>query len=95
MNPHSTQILGFLIIVAAAILSANGIRQRLLTLLTILAFIAGGLGVAFAIGAWEGNAPIRGNMAISWMLLLGAVGALRCLISNRRSRTRRRLRPVA
>jgi hypothetical protein len=87
MNPHSTQILGLVVIAAWAILSANKMKGRLLTLLAILAFMAGGLGVGFAIG--HGNAGIRGNAAISLMILLGAVSAIGCLVGNRRSRNKK------
>jgi hypothetical protein len=54
-------------------------RQRYITLLIILAFIAGGLGAGFAIGDWDGDTAIRGNLPISLMLLLGAVSAFGCL----------------
>jgi hypothetical protein len=93
MNSHLTQILGLVVIAAWAILSAKGIRGRLLTLLTILAFMAGGLGVGFAIGAWDGNTAIRGNAATSWMILLGAVSGFGCVVRNRQSRTGRRIEP--
>ncbi len=46
-------------------------KGGLLTLVTILGFMAGGTGFSFAIGAWDGNAAIRGNAAISLMILLG------------------------
>jgi hypothetical protein len=48
-----------------------------------LRFMAGGTGVGFAIGAWDGNAAIRGNAAISLMIFLGAVSAVGCLVRNR------------
>ena len=89
MNSHETQTLGLAVITAWAILSAEGIRGRLLTVLTILASMAGGLGVGFAIG----NTVIRDNAAISWMILLGAVSGILCIVRNRQSRTRRRIAP--
>jgi dipeptide/tripeptide permease len=89
MNSHSTQILGLVIIVAWAVFSAKGMKRRLLSLVTILGFMAGGIGVGFAISAWNGNAAIRGNAPINLVILLGAVSAAGCLIRNRQSRTRR------
>lgn len=84
MNSHSTQILGLVVIAAWAALSAKGTKRRLLTLATILGFMAGGLGVGFAISSWDGNAAIRGNAPISVMILLGVASALKCLLRNRR-----------
>jgi hypothetical protein len=85
MNSHSTQVLGLLVIVAWAALSARGLKKRLATLLNILAFMVGGLGIGFAIG----SSATRGNAAMSWMILLGAVSGFVCLVRNRRLRTRR------
>jgi hypothetical protein len=34
----------------------------------------------FAIGYWNGNTAIRGNTAMSFMILLGAVSAAVCLV---------------
>ena len=55
MNSHLTQLLGLVVIAAWAILSAKGIKGRLLSLLTILAFMAVGLGTGFAVGARDEN----------------------------------------
>jgi hypothetical protein len=85
MNSHSTQVLGLLVIVAWAALSARGVTGRLVALLTIFAFMIGGLGMGFAIG----SSATRGNAAMNWMILLGAVSAFVSLVRNRRSRTRR------
>jgi|GEM_PF-1517379 hypothetical protein len=87
MNSHLTQLLGLVVIAAWAILSAKGIKGRLLSLLTILAFMAVGLGTGFAVGARDGNLAIRSNAATSWMILLGAVSGFGCVIRNRPSRT--------
>jgi hypothetical protein len=87
MNSHLTQVLGLVVIAVWGILSAKGIKGRLLTLLTILAFMAVGLGTGFAVGARDGNSAIRGNAATSWMILLGAVSGFGCLIRDRPSRT--------
>jgi hypothetical protein len=85
MNSHLTQVLGLVVIGAWAILSAKGIKGRLLTLLTIPAFMVVGPGTGFAVGARDGNLAIRSSAATSWMILLGAVSGFGCVIRNRPS----------
>lgn len=68
---------------AWAIIGGNGAKWKLLNLVIILAFMAGGIGIGFALGTWGGNAAIREQPAASFMILLGCVGAFACALRNR------------
>lgn len=68
---------------AWAIIGGNGAKRKLLNLVIILAFMAGGIGIGFALGTWGGNAAIGEHAAASLMILLGCVGALGCARRNK------------
>jgi hypothetical protein len=82
MNPHSTQVLALLVVSMWAIASAKGTKGRLLALLRIIAFMAGGFALGFVI-SMRGTVAIRDNSAITTMLFLGALGAIGCIFKNR------------
>ncbi|MGD1022909.1 MAG: hypothetical protein ABR880_09025 [Candidatus Sulfotelmatobacter sp.] len=84
MNPHSTQILGLIVVSVWAVASAEGAKGKLLNLVTIVAFMAAGLGIGLLPEVWSGNSAARGNIAISLMILLGVVSAIACIFKNRR-----------
>ncbi|HKN16970.1 MAG TPA: hypothetical protein VJX47_08510 [Candidatus Sulfotelmatobacter sp.] len=84
MNPHSTQILGLIVVSVWAIASAKGAKEKLLSLVTIVAFMAAALGIGLLSEVWSGNSAARGNMAINLMILLGVVSAIGCIFKNRR-----------
>jgi lysylphosphatidylglycerol synthetase-like protein (DUF2156 family) len=77
-------LLLLLVLSVYAIASAKGVRWKLFNLLIIIAFMAAGLGVGFALGAWGGNMAIGGHAAASLTILLGVVGALGCALRNKR-----------
>jgi hydrogenase/urease accessory protein HupE len=83
VNLHSTQVLALIVVSLWATASAKGAKGRLLALLFIVAFMAGGFALGFVISASEA-AAIRDNTAISLMILLGAISAIGCIFRNRR-----------
>ncbi|HWO34531.1 MAG TPA: hypothetical protein VNO32_37540 [Candidatus Acidoferrum sp.] len=88
MNLHSTQILALIVAYVWAIARTKGAKGRLLALLFIDAFTAGGFALGFVISA-RGTAAIRDNTAISLMILLGAISAIGCLFRNRRRKNQK------
>jgi peptidoglycan/LPS O-acetylase OafA/YrhL len=66
-----------------AVVGGRG-RWKLLNLLIIVAFIAGGLVVGLGLGAWGNNMEIGAHVAVPLMILLGAVGAFGCIRRNKR-----------
>jgi hypothetical protein len=86
LNPHPTQILGLVVAVAWAIASAQGVKGKLRTLLTIVGFMAVGLGVGFLIGS--GSLAVRDNTAINLMILLAVISAIGSIFRNRQSQQR-------
>ncbi|MFZ0201988.1 MAG: hypothetical protein WAL05_22540 [Candidatus Sulfotelmatobacter sp.] len=85
VNLHPTQILALIVVSVWAIASAKRAKGRLLALLFIVAFMAGGFALGFVISARGcGDSRQYGDTAISLMILLGAISAIGCLSSNRR-----------
>ena len=77
-------LLLLLVLSAYAITTAKGTKWKLLNLLIIIAFMAAGIGIGIALGAWGGSMAIGGHAAAALSVLLGAVGALECARRNKR-----------
>lgn len=76
-------LLLLVILSAWAIIEAKGAKWKAGNLVIILAFMAGGIGIGFALGTWGGNGAIGGHVASALMILLGCVGALGCVRRNK------------
>jgi hypothetical protein len=67
-----------------AIIEGQGAKWKVLNLVIILAFMAGGFGIAVAlVRIWGGNPEIGGHAAVPLMILLGCVGALGSIRRNK------------
>jgi hypothetical protein len=66
-----------------AVVTAQGIKWKLLNSAIILGFVAVGLGIGAAMGAWGRNMEIGALTAIPLAVGLGAVGALGCWRRNK------------
>jgi hypothetical protein len=66
-----------------AILSAKGIKWKLLNIIIILGCAAAVVGIGAAVGAWGGNMKIGGLVAMPLAICLGAVGAFGCWWRNK------------
>jgi hypothetical protein len=65
-----------------AIVGGKGAKWKLLNLLIIIGFMAVGLGIGWALGAWGSNMAIGAAAALPLAILLGCVGALGCYRRN-------------
>jgi hypothetical protein len=84
-NPAGAVFLLALIILSImAIIGAKGGKRKLLNLLIILGFVAFGLGLGAAFGAWAGNMALGGHIAAALSIPIGAVGAYGCVRRNKR-----------
>jgi hypothetical protein len=86
-NPNPMSAVWYLLLIVLscmAVVGGKGVKWKLLNLLIILGFMAGGIAVAFALGAWGGSGEIAGHLAFVLMPLMGCVGAFGCLRRNKR-----------
>jgi asparagine N-glycosylation enzyme membrane subunit Stt3 len=86
-NPNpmgSVFLVGLIVLTCIALIGGKGAKWKLLNLLIIIGFMATGLLVGFALGAWGGSAEIGGHAAASLTILLGCVGAFGCIRRNKR-----------
>ena len=74
-------LLALIILSIFAIAGAKGLKWKLLNLLIIVGFMAGGLTIGLAVG---GDSATGGHLAAALMPPLGAVGAFACLRRNKR-----------
>jgi hypothetical protein len=77
-------LLAMIILSIMAIVGAKGAKRKLLNLLIILGFVAFGLGLGAAFGAWAGNSALGGHIAAALSIPFGAVGAFGCVRRNKR-----------
>jgi predicted RND superfamily exporter protein len=73
----------FLVLSVMAVVTARGIKWKLLNIAIILGFVAVGLGIGAAMGAWGGNMEIGGLAAVPLAVGLGAADALGCWRQNK------------
>jgi hypothetical protein len=79
----SIWLLGLLLLSAMAVITAKGIKWKLINLAIILGFIGAGISIGAGLGAWGQNMAIGGELAVPLAICFGAVGALGCWRRNR------------
>ena len=76
-------LLALLVLSVMAVVTAKPIKWKLLNITIVIGFMAAGLGIGAALGAWGQNMEIGGHVAVPLAILLGAVGALGCWRRNK------------
>ena len=77
------------VVTGIAVAGAKGAKQKLLNLLIIVACVALGLGIGYAIGFWGKNMAIGVEAAVPLGISLGVIAAVGCWQRNRMRRTTR------
>ena len=84
-NPMGALFLAILVVLGgAAIAGANGGKWKVINAVVIFCCMATGVLAGFLIGALGGNSEIGGHAAAPLMILLGCIGAIGCLVRNKR-----------